>query len=291
MLGGLIALLLWIWLSNLAMLFGAVLDTEVERARQLHAGIDAAEQVQLPLRDDRLIIKNRTQRAARCAGVAAHARRRGRSTGSRRRRTAAARVTRTGARWRAPGHPFARRTRPATPTTVRGANGSPGGCRGAEPRARVTASWTTCDSRRPVPHRPNRRRRRLRRPRAAVRTIDEREFRAWLWVTTSLLALTLFAVSVPLAATLYGVHLLAAFGTSLALAGALPLAVRWPWVAAGARDRRPSSSSRCSRRGPKARRGPGPSRRSSARAPCSSCSGCCACTGSACSACGSPRSS
>lgn len=62
-LGGLIALLLWIWLSNLAMLFGAVLDTEVERARQLHAGIDAAEQVQLPLRDDRRIIANRTRRA------------------------------------------------------------------------------------------------------------------------------------------------------------------------------------------------------------------------------------
>jgi membrane protein len=62
-LGGLIALLLWIWLSNLAMLFGAVLDTEVERARQLHAGIDAAEQVQLPLRDDRQIIANRTKRA------------------------------------------------------------------------------------------------------------------------------------------------------------------------------------------------------------------------------------
>ncbi len=67
----------------------------------------------------------------------------------------------------------------------------------------------------------------------SVRTIDEREFRAWLWVTTSLLALVLFAVSVPLAATVYGVHLLAAFATSLALAGALPLAVRWPWVAAG----------------------------------------------------------
>jgi len=63
-LGGLIALLLWIWLSNLAMLFGAVLDTEVERARQLHAGVDAAEQVQLPLRDDRQIIANRTQRIA-----------------------------------------------------------------------------------------------------------------------------------------------------------------------------------------------------------------------------------
>ena len=69
-------------------------------------------------------------------------------------------------------------------------------------------------------------------PRPA-RFVDEREFRAWMWVTTSLLALILFAVSVPLAATVYEVHLLAAFATSLALAGALPLAVRWPWIAAG----------------------------------------------------------
>jgi membrane protein len=62
-LGGAVAFLLWIWLSNLAMLFGAVLDTEVERARQLRAGIAAEEHVQLPLRDDRLIEKNREQRA------------------------------------------------------------------------------------------------------------------------------------------------------------------------------------------------------------------------------------
>jgi membrane protein len=34
------AFLLWVWLSNLALLFGAVLDTEVERARQLRNGID-----------------------------------------------------------------------------------------------------------------------------------------------------------------------------------------------------------------------------------------------------------
>ncbi|MCD2441302.1 histidine kinase [Agromyces sp. SYSU K20354] len=66
-----------------------------------------------------------------------------------------------------------------------------------------------------------------------VRSIDEREFRASLWVTTSVLAVALFAVSVPLAATIYEVELLAAFATSLALAGALPLAVRWPWVGAG----------------------------------------------------------
>ena len=63
-------------------------------------------------------------------------------------------------------------------------------------------------------------------------TADERQFRAWMLVSTSLLAIILFAVSVPLAATIYDINLLAAFGTCLALAIALPLAVRWPWVAA-----------------------------------------------------------
>ena len=62
-LGAAVAFLLWIWLSNLAMLFGAVLDTEVERARQLRSGIPAEQHVQLSLRDDRLIDKNREQRA------------------------------------------------------------------------------------------------------------------------------------------------------------------------------------------------------------------------------------
>jgi membrane protein len=62
-LGGAVAFLLWIWLSNLAMLFGAVLDTEVERARQLRAGVAAEERVHLPLRNDRLIVKNLEQRA------------------------------------------------------------------------------------------------------------------------------------------------------------------------------------------------------------------------------------
>jgi len=63
-LGGVIAFLLWVWLSNLSLLLGAVLDTEVERARELRAGIPAEERVQLPLRDDRLIAKNREQRNA-----------------------------------------------------------------------------------------------------------------------------------------------------------------------------------------------------------------------------------
>ena len=69
-------------------------------------------------------------------------------------------------------------------------------------------------------------------PPQAVAQGDERRFRAWTWVATSLLAVMLLTVSVPLAGALYGVHLLAAFATSLALAGALPLAVRLPWPAA-----------------------------------------------------------
>ncbi len=63
-LGFAVAFLLWVWLSNLALLFGAVLDTEVERTRQLRSGIDAEEHLQLPLRDDRLIQRNREQRNA-----------------------------------------------------------------------------------------------------------------------------------------------------------------------------------------------------------------------------------
>jgi membrane protein len=63
-LGFAVAFLLWVWLSNLALVFGAVLDTEVERARQLRNGIDAEDHLQLPLRDDRMIQKNRESRNA-----------------------------------------------------------------------------------------------------------------------------------------------------------------------------------------------------------------------------------
>lgn len=70
-LGFAVAFFLWVWLSNLALLFGAVLDTEVERARQLHDGIDAEDRLQLPLRDDRRIQRNREARNAdRLASVA-----------------------------------------------------------------------------------------------------------------------------------------------------------------------------------------------------------------------------
>ncbi|RHA44438.1 YihY/virulence factor BrkB family protein [Cellulomonas rhizosphaerae] len=50
-LAGVIVLLLWLWLTNLALLFGAELDAEVERGRELQGGIAAEETIQLPPRD------------------------------------------------------------------------------------------------------------------------------------------------------------------------------------------------------------------------------------------------
>ncbi len=52
-LAGVIILLLWLWLTNLALLFGAEVDAELERSRQLQAGIEAEETLQLPPRDTR----------------------------------------------------------------------------------------------------------------------------------------------------------------------------------------------------------------------------------------------
>ena len=54
---GAIVLLLWIWLTNLALLYGAELDSELERSRQLQSGMAAEETLQLPMRDDRGVIK------------------------------------------------------------------------------------------------------------------------------------------------------------------------------------------------------------------------------------------
>ena len=51
--GGVIVLLLWFYLSNLSLLFGAEFDAEAERGRQLQAGIEAEETIQLPPRDTR----------------------------------------------------------------------------------------------------------------------------------------------------------------------------------------------------------------------------------------------
>ncbi|MDQ2739321.1 MAG: YihY/virulence factor BrkB family protein [Actinomycetota bacterium] len=50
-LAGGIVFLLWLWITNLALLFGAEVDSETERGRQLQAGIAAEESLQLPPRD------------------------------------------------------------------------------------------------------------------------------------------------------------------------------------------------------------------------------------------------
>jgi membrane protein len=46
-----IVMLLWLWILNMSLLFGAEFDAEMERGRQLQAGIEAEETIQLPPRD------------------------------------------------------------------------------------------------------------------------------------------------------------------------------------------------------------------------------------------------
>ena len=52
-LGGLVSLLVWFWVSNLALLFGLELNAERERSRELAAGVPRAErEIQLEPRDE-----------------------------------------------------------------------------------------------------------------------------------------------------------------------------------------------------------------------------------------------
>jgi membrane protein len=60
-LAGVIVFLLWLWITNLALLFGAELDAELERGRQLQAGIVAEQELQLPPRDSRVTEKNQAK--------------------------------------------------------------------------------------------------------------------------------------------------------------------------------------------------------------------------------------
>ncbi len=61
-LAGVIVALLFLWITNLALLFGAELDAEIERGRQLQAGMAAEEELQLPAKDTQNIKKARKQR-------------------------------------------------------------------------------------------------------------------------------------------------------------------------------------------------------------------------------------
>jgi membrane protein len=50
-LGGVITFLVWMWISNLAVLLGAEFDAELERERELKAGLPAEDELQLPPRE------------------------------------------------------------------------------------------------------------------------------------------------------------------------------------------------------------------------------------------------
>jgi membrane protein len=54
-LGGVITFLVWMWISNIAILLGAEFDAELERERELQAGVNAREEIKLPPRDTRAL--------------------------------------------------------------------------------------------------------------------------------------------------------------------------------------------------------------------------------------------
>ncbi|MEV6346544.1 YihY/virulence factor BrkB family protein [Actinoplanes sp. NPDC051851] len=58
-LGGVIAFLVWLWISNIAILLGAELDAELERGRAIAAGHPADAEPFLELRDTRKVKKHR----------------------------------------------------------------------------------------------------------------------------------------------------------------------------------------------------------------------------------------
>lgn len=51
-LGGVVVFLVWMWITNLAVLFGQQLNAEVERTRELARGTHAERRIQLPRRDE-----------------------------------------------------------------------------------------------------------------------------------------------------------------------------------------------------------------------------------------------
>ncbi|MER7001847.1 YihY/virulence factor BrkB family protein [Dactylosporangium sp. NPDC000555] len=51
-LGGIIAFLVWLWISNIAVLLGAEFDAELERGRAIEAGQHPDDEPYVPLRDD-----------------------------------------------------------------------------------------------------------------------------------------------------------------------------------------------------------------------------------------------
>jgi membrane protein len=60
-LAGVVVFLLWLWLSNLALLYGAEANAELERQRVIAAGYPADREPYLALRDDRKLRKRRSR--------------------------------------------------------------------------------------------------------------------------------------------------------------------------------------------------------------------------------------
>jgi membrane protein len=81
-LAGVIVGLVFLWLTNVALLLGAEIDSELERGRQLQAGIAAESELQLPARDTRNLEKD----AEKAEDDVAEGRRIRQSAGKRRRR-------------------------------------------------------------------------------------------------------------------------------------------------------------------------------------------------------------
>ena len=52
-LGGAVTFLVWLWITNIAVLLGAELNAELERSREIEAGVAGAEEeIQLPPREE-----------------------------------------------------------------------------------------------------------------------------------------------------------------------------------------------------------------------------------------------
>ena len=52
-LGGAVTFLVWLWITNIAVLLGAELNAELERSREIEAGVSGAEEeIQLPPREE-----------------------------------------------------------------------------------------------------------------------------------------------------------------------------------------------------------------------------------------------
>ncbi|MEU7851843.1 YihY/virulence factor BrkB family protein [Micromonospora parva] len=64
-LAGVIIFLVWLWLSNIAILLGAEFDAELERGRAIEAGHDVDDEPYVELRDDRKLRKKRNSAGRR----------------------------------------------------------------------------------------------------------------------------------------------------------------------------------------------------------------------------------